>query len=75
MNLLFAIPAAIAAFRLIVNQAQPGPPAAGPHGHRRRHTGLFALVYGFSNSETHSWGHPITIVALAPPSCCWARSW
>ena len=27
--------------------------------------GLFALVYGFSNSESHSWGHPVTIIALA----------
>jgi MFS family permease len=27
-------------------------------------TGLFALVYGFSNSETHSWGHPLTIAML-----------
>jgi MFS family permease len=27
--------------------------------------GLFALVYGFSNSETHSWGHPLTIAMLA----------
>jgi len=28
-------------------------------------TGLFALVYGFSNAETHSWTTPLTIVALA----------
>jgi predicted MFS family arabinose efflux permease len=27
--------------------------------------GLFALVYGFSNAETHSWSAPATIVALA----------
>ena len=27
--------------------------------------GLFALVYGFSNSETNSWGHPVTIFMLA----------
>ena len=27
--------------------------------------GLFALVYGFSNAETHGWGAPLTIVALA----------
>ena len=26
--------------------------------------GLFALVYGFSNAETHSWTAPATIVAL-----------
>jgi len=27
--------------------------------------GLFALVYGFSNAETHSWTTPLTIVSLA----------
>ena len=27
--------------------------------------GLFALVYGFSNAETHSWTTPVTIIALA----------
>ena len=27
--------------------------------------GLFAVVYGFSNAETHSWSAPVTIVALA----------
>jgi MFS family permease len=27
--------------------------------------GLFALVFGFSNSEMNSWGHPVTIIMLA----------
>jgi len=27
-------------------------------------TGLFVLVYGFSNAETHSWSSPLTIAAL-----------
>lgn len=27
--------------------------------------GLFAIVYGFSNAETHSWSDPVTIIALA----------
>ena len=27
--------------------------------------GLFALVFGFSNAETHGWGAPLTIAALA----------
>jgi predicted MFS family arabinose efflux permease len=27
--------------------------------------GLFALVYGFSNSEMNSWGHPVTIFMLS----------
>src|SRR6185312_1052486 len=65
VNLLFAIPAAIAAFRLLVNQAQPDRPRLDLLGTATGSLGLFALVYGFSNSETHSWGHPVTVVALA----------
>lgn len=64
VNLLFAIPAAIFAFRLIVNQANPQRPRIDIPGALLATTGLFALVYGFSNSETHSWGHPVTIVML-----------
>jgi EmrB/QacA subfamily drug resistance transporter len=64
VNLLFAIPAAFAALRLLVNQAQPDRPRIDALGAVTGTAGLFALVYGFSNSETHSWGHPMTIVAL-----------
>jgi EmrB/QacA subfamily drug resistance transporter len=65
VNLLFALPAAVFAFRLIVNQAHPQRPRIDVPGTLLATTGLFALVYGFSNSETHSWGHPVTIVMLA----------
>ena len=42
------------------------PPARSTSPARALATpGLFALVYGFSNSETHSWGHPVTIIMLA----------
>ena len=64
MNLLFAVPAAIAALRLIENVAQPARPRLDLAGAALATSGLFALVYGFSNSETHSWGHPVTIIAL-----------
>jgi EmrB/QacA subfamily drug resistance transporter len=64
VNLLFAIPAAVAALRLLVNQAQPDRPRIDGLGTASGTAGLFALVYGFSNSETHSWGHPGTVVAL-----------
>ncbi|MDA0184536.1 MFS transporter [Solirubrobacter phytolaccae] len=64
VNLLFALPAAIAAFRLLVNQPHPARPRIDVPGALLSAGGLFALVYGFSNSETHSWGHPITIVML-----------
>jgi EmrB/QacA subfamily drug resistance transporter len=65
VNLLFAIPAALAALRLLVNQAQENRPRLDLLGAATGTAGLFALVYGFSNSETHSWTHPVTIVALA----------
>jgi EmrB/QacA subfamily drug resistance transporter len=65
VNLLFAVPAAIAALRLLVNQGQPDRPRIDLLGTVTGTAGLFALVYGFSNSETHSWGHPGTIIALA----------
>ena len=58
VNLLFALPAAIAAFRLLTNQAQTSRPRIDIPGALLSTSGLFALVYGFSNSETHSWGAP-----------------
>jgi EmrB/QacA subfamily drug resistance transporter len=64
VNLLFALPAAIAAFRLLTNQAQTARPRIDVPGALLSTSGLFALVYGFSNSETHSWGHPVTIIML-----------
>jgi EmrB/QacA subfamily drug resistance transporter len=65
VNLILAIPAAIAALRLLDEQA---PSAAKPRidipGTITASAGLFGLVYGFSNAETHGWGAPLTIVAL-----------
>ena len=65
VNLLIAVPAAIAALRLIENVAHPARPRLDLVGAALATTGLFALVYGFSNSEMNSWGHPVTIIALA----------
>jgi EmrB/QacA subfamily drug resistance transporter len=65
VNLLFALPAALAASRLLVNQPTPNRPRIDWAGTAAASSGLFALVYGFSNSETHSWGDPLTIVMLA----------
>jgi EmrB/QacA subfamily drug resistance transporter len=65
VNLLIAVPAAIAALRLLENVAQPARPRLDLAGAALATSGLFALVYGFSNSESHSWGNPVTIVALA----------
>jgi EmrB/QacA subfamily drug resistance transporter len=65
VNLLIAVPTAIAALRLIDNVAQTDRPRLDLAGTALVTSGLFALVYGFSNSESHSWGHPVTIGALA----------
>jgi predicted MFS family arabinose efflux permease len=51
--------------RLIVNEPQRDRPPLDLPGTITASLGLFALVYGFSNSETHSWTHPVTIAALA----------
>ena len=44
-------------------------PAAAPRidipGALTASAGLFGLVFGFSNAETHGWGAPLTVVALA----------
>jgi EmrB/QacA subfamily drug resistance transporter len=65
VNLLIAIPAAIIAFRLLVNHANPERPRIDIPGVVTATTGLFALVYGLSNAETSSWSDSVTIVALA----------
>jgi EmrB/QacA subfamily drug resistance transporter len=64
VNLLIAVPTALAALRLIENVGQLERPRLDLPGTALSSAGLFALVYGFSNSETHSWGHPVTVVSL-----------
>jgi EmrB/QacA subfamily drug resistance transporter len=65
VNLLIAIPTALMAFRYVVNQVSPARPKLDIPGTLTASAGLFALVFGFSNSETHSWGDPVTIIMLA----------
>jgi EmrB/QacA subfamily drug resistance transporter len=65
VNLLFAIPAAAAAVVLLVNERPAVRAKLDLPGTATVTTGLFALVYGFSNAETHSWGAPLTIGSLA----------
>ncbi len=64
VNLVLAIPTAFIALRLIVNQAAPNRARLDLPGTATATAGLFALVYGFSNSETHSWTDPVTIASL-----------
>ncbi|MEA2380039.1 MAG: hypothetical protein QOH72_10 [Solirubrobacteraceae bacterium] len=64
VNLLFAIPAAASAVVLLVNRAAPQRARIDIPGVVTVTTGLFGLVYGFSNAETHGWAEPLTIVSL-----------
>jgi EmrB/QacA subfamily drug resistance transporter len=65
VNLAFAIPAAIGALALLHNQAQAATARIDLPGTLTASGGLFALVYGFSNAETHGWGAASTIAFLA----------
>lgn len=65
VNLVIAVPTAIAAFRLLSNERHPTRPRIDVPGVALASLGLFSLVYGFSNAETHSWSAPITIAGLA----------
>lgn len=65
VNLAIAVPTAILSLRLLVNQPRPNRPRIDLPGVLTGSAGLFAIVYGFSNAETHSWSDPVTIIALA----------
>jgi len=65
VNLAFAVPAAAAAVVLLVNERPAIAPKLDLAGAATATSGLFALVYGFSNAETHGWGAPLTIGSLA----------
>jgi EmrB/QacA subfamily drug resistance transporter len=65
VNLLFAIPAAVAASSLLHNVVPEHRPRLDVPGTITATTGLFALVFGFSHAETTSWGDPLTVAMLA----------
>ena len=65
VNLLFAIPAAIAALRLVkAGGAQRARPRIDLAGVAAASAGFFCLVYGFSNAESHAWSAGLTIAAF-----------
>ena len=64
VNLVIAVPTTIVALRLLVNHRAPEREPIDIPGALTSALGLFALVYGFSNAETHGWGATATIVAL-----------
>jgi EmrB/QacA subfamily drug resistance transporter len=65
VNLAFAVPAAIGAARLLVNTRPAERPRVDVPGVLVASSGLFALVYGFSNAEMDGWTAPLTIGMLA----------
>lgn len=65
VNLVLALPVAITAVKLLVNRAAAAGTKIDGGGTLSVTTGLFALVFGFSNAETHGWGAPLTVSALA----------
>jgi EmrB/QacA subfamily drug resistance transporter len=65
VNLLIAVPTAIISVRVLVNHGDPQRPKIDIPGVLTATGGLFAIVYGFSNAETSSWGNPVTVIALA----------
>jgi MFS family permease len=65
VNLVIAIPTAILALRILQNVRLGQTRHLDLPGLLTGAVGLFALVYGVSNAETHSWTATVTIVALA----------
>lgn len=64
VNLLIAVPAAFAAYRLIANDPHPQRPTIDWRGAALACSGLFAIVFGFSEAERESFSAPSTIVSL-----------
>jgi EmrB/QacA subfamily drug resistance transporter len=65
VNLLIALPAALLAVRVLQNQGHPARPRLDLAGVAVATTGLFCVVYGFSNAETDAWTAPVTIASLS----------
>jgi EmrB/QacA subfamily drug resistance transporter len=64
VNLVFAVPAMLAAFSLFTNQVPERRARIDLPGTLTVTSGLFAIVYGLANAETQSWTDPLTIGML-----------
>ncbi|WP_053226106.1 MFS transporter [Solirubrobacter soli] len=64
VSVVFALPAAIVASRLLIHVPTPNRPRLDVRGALVASTGLFALVFGLSRAETDGWGDPLTIGCL-----------
>jgi EmrB/QacA subfamily drug resistance transporter len=65
VNLLIAVPAALAGLALLHNVVPAVKPRLDIPGTVTASTGLFAIVYGLANAQTHSWGDAVTVGMLA----------
>lgn len=64
VNLVFAVPALFATFRLIRDIHPEVKPRVDIPGTLAAVVGLLALVYGLTRADTDGWGAPLTIVLL-----------
>ena len=64
VNLVIAVPTTVVAVGLLVNHPAVKRDPIDIPGVLTSALGLFALVFGFSNAETHSWTATSTVVAL-----------
>jgi EmrB/QacA subfamily drug resistance transporter len=65
VNLVIAIPATFATFALLHNEVPAHRPRIDVPGTVSASAGLFAIVYGLANAQTHSWSAPLTVGMLA----------
>jgi EmrB/QacA subfamily drug resistance transporter len=65
VSILFAVPAATAALRLLHHVPVPQRPRLDLPGTLTASLGLFAVVFGFSRAEADGWGATSTVAALA----------
>jgi EmrB/QacA subfamily drug resistance transporter len=65
VNLVIAVPAALAALALLHNVVPAVKPRLDIPGTVTVSTGLFAIVYGLANAQTHGWGDLLTVGMLA----------
>jgi EmrB/QacA subfamily drug resistance transporter len=64
VNVVIVVPTTLVALRLLVNHSAPDRARIDIPGVLTWSLGLFTLVFGFSNAETHGWGATATVVAL-----------
>jgi MFS family permease len=64
VNLVIAVPAALAAMALLHNEVPEHRSRIDVPGAITASAGLFAIVYGLANAETHSWTDTVTVGML-----------